>query len=585
MSGDSSPLWDNVSGDDDNLNDDFVEGEDLYDDDDNIEMDDEIEFLANRDEDVDEYLSIIFNAEGAHGMNQDEFEEELEHTTLSNEQAGHTLAEDLDDSPASDSDPTRMEGPDIVPSPENNDQNIRHFPIPPGAKLCCKLSKRNLMLKSSHHRPADTSIPIHKYLKGSHLHHIIGTASGILSRKFRDYRNFHTIRLHLMQGKFGNTPLDSRHYTLARCNHLPHNPSLVNARYIEHVFCGTYSRNGNMFMSACQDEVLRLYDTSREKWSLKRSIPVRDVGWAVVDTCYSPNEQYVIYSSWSDAIRLVTLEGDRHEDLVLLDDEASHVQICPFSIRFSKDSSNVLAGINRGWVALYDINMDRNRLMFTAHNEDVNAVAFLDDSTDVFISGSDDALCKVWDLRMVDNQQNEPIGAFRGHTHGITFLDSKNDGRYFISQSKDCTIKLWDMRAMRPNDDVHAPRLAMADYRWCLVQPTQRRLRGDSSLMTYSGHRVARTLMRARFSPETTAQSTGNIFIWDVLTGEEVSRFPVHENVVRDVSWHPRKTIITSSSWDGTVQSLTTLDRADIIAQRTATARGFRMEDGVEADF
>lgn len=33
--------------------------------------------------------------------------------------------------------------------------------------------------------------------------------------------------------------------------------------------------------------------------------------------------------------------------------------------------------------------------MFTAHNEDVNAVAFLDDSTDVFISGSDDALCKV----------------------------------------------------------------------------------------------------------------------------------------------------------------------------------------------
>lgn len=58
MSGDSSPLWDNVSGDDDNLNDDFVEGEDLYDDDDNIEMDDEIEFLANRDEDVDEYLSM-----------------------------------------------------------------------------------------------------------------------------------------------------------------------------------------------------------------------------------------------------------------------------------------------------------------------------------------------------------------------------------------------------------------------------------------------------------------------------------------------------------------------------------------------
>lgn len=35
-----------------------------------------------------------------------------------------------------------------------------------------------------------------------------------------------------------------------------------------------------------------------------------------------------------------------------------------------------------------------------------------------------------------------------GHLEGITFIDSKGDGRYFISNGKDQAIKLWDIRRM-----------------------------------------------------------------------------------------------------------------------------------------
>lgn len=38
-----------------------------------------------------------------------------------------------------------------------------------------------------------------------------------------------------------------------------------------------------------------------------------------------------------------------------------------------------------------------------------------------------------------------------GHLEGITFVDSRNDGRYFISNGKDQTIKLWDIRKMSSN--------------------------------------------------------------------------------------------------------------------------------------
>lgn len=38
-----------------------------------------------------------------------------------------------------------------------------------------------------------------------------------------------------------------------------------------------------------------------------------------------------------------------------------------------------------------------------------------------------------------------------GHLEGITFIDSRGDGRYLISNGKDQAIKLWDVRKMSSN--------------------------------------------------------------------------------------------------------------------------------------
>jgi WD40 repeat protein len=39
-------------------------------------------------------------------------------------------------------------------------------------------------------------------------------------------------------------------------------------------------------------------------------------------------------------------------------------------------------------------------------------------------------------------------GVFLGHTEGLTYVDSKGDGRYVLSNAKDQTAKLWDLRKM-----------------------------------------------------------------------------------------------------------------------------------------
>lgn len=60
-----------------------------------------------------------------------------------------------------------------------------------------------------------------------------------------------------------------------------------------------------------------------------------------------------------------------------------------------------------------------------AHEDDVNAVAFADGSSQLLFSGSDDALCKVWDRRTLREDRPQPVGQLAGHRDGITFIHSK----------------------------------------------------------------------------------------------------------------------------------------------------------------
>lgn len=105
---------------------------------------------------------------------------------------------------------------------------------------------------------------------------------------------------------------------------------------------------------------------------------------------------------------------------------------------------------------------------------------------------------------------------------------------------------------------------------------------GDSSVMTYRGHRIQKSLIRARFSPSfTTGQryiytgcGTGRLIsksttsenivqsiyyyfvlitVYDVLTGKIVQAIEGHNDITRDVAWHPYRSEILTSSWDFTI--------------------------------
>ena len=44
--------------------------------------------------------------------------------------------------------------------------------------------------------------------------------------------------------------------------------------------------------------------------------------------------------------------------------------------------------------------------------------------------------------------EGREAGAFVGHIEGLTYIDSKGDGRYLLSNGKDQSMKLWDQKMM-----------------------------------------------------------------------------------------------------------------------------------------
>lgn len=176
-------------------------------------------------------------------------------------------------------------------------------------------------------------------------------------------------------------------------------------------------------------------------------------------------------------------------------------------------------------------------------------------------------------------------GVFMGHTEGLTYVDSKGDGRYVLSNGKDQTMKLWDLRKMMTTEDASRlnPREFTRgfDYRFMRYEENDYEPHPhDCSLVTFRGHRVLKTLIRCHFSPPGSTNSRyvysgsedGSVYIYNMdatLAGKVNVNQATHHSrprdldlyashydpgeggnrgawntCVRDASWHPNAPII-----------------------------------------
>lgn len=368
-----------------------------------------------------------------------------------------------------------------------------------------------------------------------------------------------------------NMPMSLRAQRFFSALHVPNTPRVLD-RYRSTVFCAQYSADADMFVTASQDRNIRIYNT--RTWRVTKRILTQDMGWAVLCTDFSPNKQWVAYSGWHNCVHLVNTGGEHeiHEALEFMSPGSRNAL---FSVKFSADSRELLGGSKDCHVYLYDIETKRRTHRVQAHHDDINNVAWADESSQVFFTGSDDRMIKVWDRRTIGDD-GKPVGCLPGHLHGITYIDSRGDGRYLISNGKDQRIKLWDLRSMASRTDAPdnaQPLHGMLDYRMGVPSRAMlhRKLENDVSVMTYRGHAVAETLIRCKFSPPRstgqkyiyTGSLGGDVVIYDVLTGRIVRRLSGHSETVRDLDWHPDLQTLITTGWDGRVLEWTWSSRPD----------------------
>lgn len=213
---------------------------------------------------------------------------------------------------------------------------------------------------------------------------------------------------------------------------------------------------------------------------------------------------------------------------MLLRSETS--RFCIFSVAFSNCGKELIGGANDGCLYIYDRHIDRKTLKVPVNSQklDVNSVGFADETSNIFFSGGDDCIIKIWDRRCLNEVQPEPVGKLIGHFDGITSINSRNDARYIISNSKDQSIKLWDLRKFAPKEYIGTRdgHLKPWDYRWDSVPRIYynppKQYDEDTSVMTYRGHKVQKSLIRAKFSPVAT---TGQRYIYTGCgTGRVISK-------------------------------------------------------------
>ncbi|CAL5866450.1 uncharacterized protein PFLUO_LOCUS658 [Penicillium psychrofluorescens] len=366
-------------------------------------------------------------------------------------------------------------------------------------------------------------------------------------------------------------------------------------------YSGQFSDDGNFFFCCAQDFRVRMYDTSNPyEWKYYKTVDYPFGRWTITDSTLSPDNRFLVYSSIRSKAYLATTDPEDDSDPTVLDFSAvpgrrrqrqgwGGPDFGIWSLRFSGDGRELVAGTDEDSVIVYDLETKQTVLNLRGrHQHHVNAVCFGDSSSPhILYSGSDDTTLRVWDRRSMGDGRE--AGVFMGHTEGLTYVDSKGDGRYVLSNGKDQTMKLWDLRKMMTTAkfDTIDPNIYTTDFDYRhgpypddYYEPHPH----DCSVVTFRGHRVLKTLIRCHFSPPGSTNSRyvysgsedGKVYVYnldatlagtiDVRSATQNSRprepdpfsaaygmggEMMWRTCVRDVSWHPNAPVLAASSWNG----------------------------------
>lgn len=114
------------------------------------------------------------------------------------------------------------------------------------------------------------------------------------------------------------------------------------------------------------------------------------------------------------------------------------------SIALSDDDSKMALGAHDGTVTVLDVETGKPVCDSMArHGGPVRSISFLPNEQNTVITGSDDQLINLYDIK-----SSQVTGNCRGHAGMVFSVRGSKDGKYLVSGGSDWTVRVWD-RVMR----------------------------------------------------------------------------------------------------------------------------------------
>ena len=234
-------------------------------------------------------------------------------------------------------------------------------------------------------------------------------------------------------------------------------------------------------------------------------------------------------------------------------------------LEWNRSGSKIVSCSADKTVGVFDANVGKRTKKYAEHKAVVNSINLSRGEASLVVSGSDDALAKVWDLR-----SRSSVQTFES-VHPITAVCFSGDEELVFTAGTDNVVKAWDRRreevvyTMAGHADTVTGMSLSPDGASLLTNSMDRSLicwdvrpfvTVSRLVSQFEGHQhnLEKTLLKCGWSPDGEKVAAGSsdhvVHIWDVPTTEELYTLPGHAGSVNEVVFHPSEPIIGSCGSD-----------------------------------
>ncbi|SOV02477.1 probable U5 snRNP-specific 40 kD protein (novel WD-40 repeat protein) [Ustilago sp. UG-2017a] len=292
-----------------------------------------------------------------------------------------------------------------------------------------------------------------------------------------------------------------------------------------------FSRDGSRIAAASADRTISIWSVYGDCANIGQ---LKGHSKAVSCLAFSSNISDTLYSGSADGTIIVwsITTGEKQRRL-----RAHHAIVnCVSATRSGPEL--IVSASDDGRVMIWDPEA-KEPLDILEVEYPVTAVAFSDDSSQIYVGGIDNQ------IHIYDLTRKSIILSLRGHMDTITSVSLSPSGSHLLSTAFDDTLRIWDVRPFAPEPNPADPNANTANPR------LYRTLRGT----TFGG--FENLLIKAGWSADGEKVVAGGAdrtcTIWDVESSTILYKLPGHNGTCTAAVFHPREPIVVSCSTDMTL--------------------------------